>query len=117
MKGLNKARVLSRRSFLGAVAMGVGAMGTGLVGCGGGAAQSGSGATQSGGKSVTLAVSTAPITLDPLAALDQVSMTFVSQALECLFDKDDKGTLKPAACESYTVSDDQLTWTFKLRDA
>ena len=117
MKGMNKARVLSRRSFLGAVAMGVGAMGTGLVGCGGGAAQSGSGATQSGGKSVTLAVSTAPITLDPLAALDQVSMTFVSQALECLFDKDDKGTLKPAACESYAVSDDQLTWTFKLRDA
>ena len=104
---------VSRRDFLKATgATGIAFVGTtALAGCGGSTDSAAS------GKSIGLTVATAPVTLDPLAALDTISMTIVSQALECLFVKDPEGVLQPAACESYEVSEDQLTWTFHLRDA
>ena len=109
---------VSRRDFLKGGALGMAIVsGAALAGCDNGGGEQTPAGGDSGSKGVGIAVATAPITLDPLAALDTISMTFISQGLECLFEKDAEGEIKPAACESYKVSDDQLTWTFTLRDA
>ena len=109
---------VSRRDFLKGGALGMAIVsGAALAGCDNGGGEQTPAGGDSGSKGVGIAVATAPITLDPLAALDTISMTFISQGLECLFEKDAEGEIKPAACESYEVSDDQLTWTFTLRDA
>ena len=72
--------------------------------------------TAAGSKALNLAVPTAVMSLDPLLAGDTVSMTIVSNVDEGLFVVDPEGNIKPGLCEKYEVSDDQLTYTFHLRD-
>ncbi|MDN5567255.1 MAG: ABC transporter substrate-binding protein, partial [Paracoccus sp. (in: a-proteobacteria)] len=61
--------------------------------------------------------------LDAIKSLDPAKNTDVegSDALRSLFEglmnEDAKGEMVPGVAESYEVSDDQLTYTFKLRDA
>ena len=83
---------VSRRDFLKGGALGMAIVsGAALAGCDNGGGEQTPAGGDSGSKGVGIAVATAPITLDPLAALDTISMTFISQGLECLFEKDAEG--------------------------
>ena len=109
---------LTRRGFvkssLGTAAAGAGML---LAGCGGsGSAGTGSSAAGTGNKVATIAVATAAVNLDPIVAGDSVSMCMISNVVEGLFSIDENDQVQPAQCESYDVSDDQLTYTFHLRD-
>ncbi len=58
----------------------------------------------------------APSTLHPQLVQGAHESWIIDQMYKGLFTKTPNGTIEPAICESYTVSDDGLTWTFKLRD-
>lgn len=107
---------MSRRTF---VKSGIGAslvfLGTGLTACGG-AQESGSQAAGNAGTTVNLAVSSAVMALDPIVAGDAVSMGVITNTVEGLFVKDIQNQSAPGLCEKYDVSDDQMTYTFHLRD-
>lgn len=57
-----------------------------------------------------------PLTLDPQTAVDSSSYEVISNMFEGLLKVDNEGNIQNAVAESYTVSDDGLTYTFKLRD-
>jgi oligopeptide transport system substrate-binding protein len=69
---------------------------------------------------LNVAMNAEPETLDPSRATDTYSsmvITEVEEALtRCEQDSNGKDVIKPAGAESWTVSEDGLTWTFKLRD-
>lgn len=54
--------------------------------------------------------------LNPLTASEGVSMSVLNNAMEGLYRLGEDQEPKPAMAESYEVSDDGLTYTFKLRD-
>ncbi len=94
----------------------------GFAGCGGNnnSASSGAGASQGGNKEpivFTYALSTEPDTLDP-------SVWFTTSPLNLnvyqpLLEVNPAGSAEPfrfVIAESYTVSEDGLTWTFKIRE-
>ncbi|MFT4040172.1 MAG: hypothetical protein QM692_18470, partial [Thermomicrobiales bacterium] len=54
-----------------------------------------------------------PSSLDPNIAVDY-SIFVTSQLFDPLYRVEDDGSLTMLGAESYTVSDDGLTWTFKL---
>ena len=56
-----------------------------------------------------------PSTWDVLSSSLQVDSEPVIQTFDGLLEYDDENELKPALAESYTVSDDGLVYTFKLR--
>lgn len=62
------------------------------------------------------AVSGTPDTLDPQLADSDVERILAVNLFEGLFRLNAAGEPVPAACESYTVSEDGLTWTFTLRE-
>ncbi len=62
------------------------------------------------------AVSGVPDTLDPQLADSEVERIVAVNLFEGLFRLNGDGTARPAACESYTVSEDGLTWSFTLRE-
>ncbi len=62
------------------------------------------------------AVSGTPDTLDPQLADSDVERILAANLFEGLFRLNAEGEPVPAACESYTVSSDGLTWTFTLRE-
>jgi len=57
-----------------------------------------------------------PRTLDPQTANDSSSYEIISNMFEGLLKTDNDGTIQNAVAQSYTVSDDGLTYNFKLRD-
>lgn len=57
-----------------------------------------------------------PKSLDPQFADDEASNTVIANLYSGLMKFDASGTSVCCNAESYTVSDDQLTYTFKLRD-
>lgn len=57
-----------------------------------------------------------PVTLDPQTATDSASYEIISNMFEGLLKVDNEGNLQNAAAESYSVSEDGLTYTFKLRE-
>jgi oligopeptide transport system substrate-binding protein len=69
---------------------------------------------------MNVAMNAEPGTLDPSRATDTYSSIVISEVEEALTrcEQDEKGkdVIKPAGAESWTVSDDGLTWTFKLRE-
>lgn len=64
----------------------------------------------------TVALGGEPEMLDPSIATDSVSETPIQMIYLPLFTMDGNGDLVNGACESYTVSEDGLTYTLKLVD-
>ncbi len=56
-----------------------------------------------------------PKNLDPQTASDVPSMTVIHQMFETLFALDENGEIVPAAADSYTVSEDGLTYRILVR--
>ncbi len=54
--------------------------------------------------------------LDPIWTTALISTHHGFMVYDTLFAVDDKLEVKPQMVESWTVSDDRLTWTFTLRD-
>ena len=59
-----------------------------------------------------------PLTLDPFIPADNGSIWAIEQVCDTLIEADATGEgIAPGLAESWEVSDDELTYTFKLRDA
>ena len=58
----------------------------------------------------------APKSLDPQIASQKSERLFVRNCFEGLVTVDSDGNIIPGAAESYTVSDDSLVYTFKIRE-
>jgi peptide/nickel transport system substrate-binding protein len=54
--------------------------------------------------------------LDPILTVSVVTRTFGFFVWDTLVGEDSKGHFRPQMLESWTASDDHLTWTFKLRE-
>lgn len=67
-------------------------------------------------KEINLVFSAEPPSLHPGLATDTTSSTVIQNTFEGLMTMEN-GEPKPAAAESYEISEDFLTYTFKLRDA
>ncbi len=61
-------------------------------------------------------VGTEPPSLDPALATDSMSIFMIRQMFEGLTGFDEKANVVPALAKEWKVSDDGLTWTFKMRD-
>lgn len=61
------------------------------------------------------ALSQDPQNLDPQLSTDMSSLTIIENLYEGLMKKGPKGTIENGVAESYTVSEDGLKYTFKLR--
>lgn len=68
------------------------------------------------GKQLSVQVGPDPETIDPAlnSAVDGGNM--ILHAFECLLTIDENGQIAPGQAEEWGVSDDGLTWTFKLRE-
>ena len=88
-----------------------------LVGC---SSSSSSSAQADKDQYLNIGINTEPQSLDPSRATDLYSSIVLAQVEEsltrCEQDKDGKDAIKPAGAESWTTSEDGLTWTFKLRE-
>ncbi|CAM3730967.1 peptide ABC transporter substrate-binding protein [Erysipelothrix urinaevulpis] len=69
------------------------------------------------GKIVTFAKENDIVSMDSRYATDGMSFEIIAATTEGLMTVDKDGNVIPALAESHTISDDKLTWTFKLRDA
>lgn len=95
----------------------VAAMVLGLAACGSkDSGDTGSKSDASGEKELKVQIGPNPETMDPAlnSAVDGGNMLL--EAFECLLIVDENGELQPGQAESWETSDDQLTWTFHLRD-
>lgn len=63
----------------------------------------------------TIAYATDPTTWDTLATSRSADSKAIVNTYDGLMEYDVEGSLQPALAESYTVSDDGLTYTFKIR--
>lgn len=77
-------------------------------------------ATDSSGKthskSVSVAFSEGLIKLDPHDQTLSTSITMIDMVFDTLLESDHAGTYTPRLAESYSVSDDGLEWTIKVRE-
>ncbi|WP_422444420.1 ABC transporter substrate-binding protein [Thermoanaerobacterium sp. DL9XJH110] len=98
---------------------------TALAGCGQKPAQQGTQEQQqqqqpaaegpkSGGV-LRMAIMSNPPKLDPVHATDTSSARIIYQIFETLVDYDKDGNVQPLLAESWEISDDKKTYTFKLR--
>ena len=71
---------------------------------------------QEGSTSIDFALSGNPDTLDPHATSGTLTFQVVRSFYDTLVEPNTEGRLVPALAESWSVSDDNLTWTFTLRD-
>lgn len=67
------------------------------------------------GGTLTYVTGTDATTLDPQFVTDVPTSRMVMQIHQTLVYPDLEGNIQPVLAESWTVSDDKLTWTFKLR--
>lgn len=61
-------------------------------------------------------LSSEPPSMDPAQITDQVSATVLNGMYEGLTRKNESGEVEPGMAESWVISDDGLTYTFKLRE-
>lgn len=92
-----------------------------LVGCGGSKQEDGSDESTDGGsstsdKTVTVVSSLDVISMDTAVATDGTSFIAQTMCLAGLMELDENQNPIPDLAESYTVSDDGLVYTFKIRD-
>jgi peptide/nickel transport system substrate-binding protein len=76
---------------------------------------SGSGGSGGGGGVLNAAINGEPDQLDPYSTTNYNSFQVLENVYDTLVEPDDNLQMKPALAESWTTSDDGLTWTFKLR--
>lgn len=92
-----------------------------VAGCGSGAAQSsapgktGSQAGEKAGGEFVFGLQTQPDHLDPYLAATADTRQILFNVFEGLVKPDKDGNLKPALAESWTMADDALSYTFRLR--
>ena len=89
----------------------------GLAACGNGGGSNAEAGTAEGGKTITIAKENDVVSLNSILAIDQKSFDVIGMFTEGLMTLDADNNIIPAIAESYELSDDQLTYTFKLRDA
>lgn len=77
----------------------------------------GSGKNKDSGKTFTFASELDINTLDSTVSDDGMSFNAMHATTDGLMGLDQNGNITCAIAESYTVSDDQLVYTYKLRDA
>lgn len=65
---------------------------------------------------LNLAIGSEPPTIDPALATDSTSGAIIKNVFEGLTAMNNDGEILPAAAESWEVSEDGLTYTFKLRE-
>ncbi|MGL4289590.1 MAG: ABC transporter substrate-binding protein [Phreatobacter sp.] len=71
---------------------------------------------QTPASTITAVLEAEPTILDPHFTTAYVSRTFGYAVYDTLFAMNSKGEIKPQMVETYSVSDDRLTWTFTLRE-
>jgi oligopeptide transport system substrate-binding protein len=117
--GVRRAPGMSRRDFLKLGGTGLaGAALLGVAGCGSvfeGGGQGGGGGG-GGGKSIAINLGDTIRDLDSTTTTDSVSSDVLLNVMEGLYRLDANTQPQPAQAESVDISDDQLTYTFKLRD-
>jgi len=71
-----------------------------------------------GGKTIIMARDSEPLSLNPIGdgSADNGSIFMIVQIFDTLVETQDAPLPQPAIAESWEVSDDSLTWTFKLRE-
>jgi peptide/nickel transport system substrate-binding protein len=104
------------RPFTLALAAGATAIGLALTGCTAATPGAGDGTPQSGGTLTYASGDAEPTCLDPHVGGNFPQALVSSQYLESLVSLDDDGTVIPWLADSWTVSDDGLSWEFTLRD-
>ena len=106
---------ISRRNFVKAMATVSAGSAFALAGCGSQRA-GGSSKSADGDFTITFAQASDPRGLDPAMVDDGESAMVMVQVYENLLQyEDDSCAVKPGLAESYEVSDDSLTYTFKIR--
>lgn len=109
--------MLSRRTLLQSVAALSAAgfvLGTSACSTGEGVDVNGSGGTD--GAVLTAAIAGEPDQLDPHKTTAYFSFQVLENVFDTLVEPDENLEMKPALAESWETSDDNLTWTFKLRE-
>ncbi|MDO4806192.1 MAG: peptide ABC transporter substrate-binding protein [Coriobacteriales bacterium] len=104
---------LTRRSFLGAA--GTAAMF--LAACGGSGDSGNGGSGTAAGNSISVMLYTNVMSLDTDLATDGDSFEVIADCIDGLTQMDADGAAKEALAKKIEVSDDNLTYTFTLRDA
>ncbi|MBO4395502.1 MAG: peptide ABC transporter substrate-binding protein [Eubacterium sp.] len=66
--------------------------------------------------SFSMTISGSPATMDPQLAMDTLSTRSVCLYVSTLYAYNKKNEILPALAESYELSEDKLTYTFRLRD-
>jgi peptide/nickel transport system substrate-binding protein len=104
---------LNRRRFLALSSVGLGVFGAPI------AAKAATGraapAAQAGGR-VIYGYGAEAVKLDPSDAIDRPSFDVMQNIYDGLVELDTQGAVQPALATAWTISDDNLTWTFTLRD-
>ena len=103
-------------------------MAIGLMACGGGSSDGGqtdgaadagadsTASTEASGSDLNIMLETPVESLDPQEATDGTSFEVIADFTDGLMQMDEDGQAVNAIAESYELSDDDLTWTFKLRE-
>jgi len=68
------------------------------------------------GGTLVMARDSEPLTLNPIGASDNGSIFMIVQIFDTLVETQNAPVPQPAIAESWTVSDDSMTWTFNLRE-
>ncbi|WP_154794436.1 ABC transporter substrate-binding protein [Occultella kanbiaonis] len=77
---------------------------------------SGTGAGQSAGEILNVAIGGEPDQLDPNKTSSYFSFQVLENVYDTLVETDANLEMQPALAETWETSDDQLTWTFQLRE-
>ena len=87
-----------------------------LTGCGGGEATSAGAAIEAGEKVARLVSGTEPGSLHPALSQGNHESIILDHIFEGLMKRDENAELVEGMAESYTISEDELTYTFKIRE-
>lgn len=89
-----------------------------LTACGGGNKETGKKEKAAeGGKVATIAIPSEPDNLDVAKNMDDTKAQITMHVQETLVGLDEQGAIEEAGAESYEISEDGLTYTFKLRES
>jgi peptide/nickel transport system substrate-binding protein len=83
---------------------------------GGGDATGGGGEAPASGEVIIAGIAGEPDQLDPQSTTSYFSFQVLENVFDTLVEPDENLVMQPALAEDWTVSEDQLTWTFTLRD-